>query len=194
MDYLFAITEYEDEATNIGEGEVKVRAKSSVATYGYDGLSAYEIAVMRGDFTGSEEEWIEDIMGGTDKYSVFMTSTADVSSLTNAPNVGNLYAEISSEQTLTFAHLDKLLIGYEQTIRVKNTDVDNDHAVTLPVSDTTNPLNIIAGGYGEIHVKRYRANEYRIWAYSATSVIPTILQVNPSILSFGHDGEPKTPI
>lgn len=58
-DYLFAITEYEEEATNIGEGAVLVKAKTSVATYGYDGLSAYEIAVLRGDFDGSEGEWLQ---------------------------------------------------------------------------------------------------------------------------------------
>lgn len=63
-DGLFAVTEYESEATNIGEGEVVIRLKTSVATYGYDGLSAYEIAVMRGDFTGSEGEWLESLGSG----------------------------------------------------------------------------------------------------------------------------------
>lgn len=62
-DYLFAITEYESEATNIGDGEVVIRLKTSTASYGYDGLSAYEIAVMRGDFNGSEGEWLEYIYG-----------------------------------------------------------------------------------------------------------------------------------
>lgn len=58
-DNLFGITEYESEATNVGEGEVVVRVKTSTASYGYDGLSAYEIAVMRGDFEGTEGEWLE---------------------------------------------------------------------------------------------------------------------------------------
>lgn len=58
-DNLFAITEYESEATDIGEGEVVIRVKTSTASYGYDGLSAYEIAVLRGDFEGTEGEWLE---------------------------------------------------------------------------------------------------------------------------------------
>lgn len=58
-DYLFAITEYESEATNIGEGEVVIRVRSSVATYGYDGLSAYEIATFRNEYHGSEKDFVK---------------------------------------------------------------------------------------------------------------------------------------
>lgn len=59
-DYVFALTDYPSEETYIGEsGEATVRCASSVATYGYDGLSAYEIAVMRGDFSGTEGEYLE---------------------------------------------------------------------------------------------------------------------------------------
>ena len=59
-DYLFALTNYASEATVTDEsGEVTVKCSSAVATYGYDGLSAYELAVMRGDFSGSEGEYLE---------------------------------------------------------------------------------------------------------------------------------------
>ena len=59
-DYVFALTDYPSEETYTGEsGEATVRCASSVATYGYDGLSAYQIAVMRGDFSGSEGEYLE---------------------------------------------------------------------------------------------------------------------------------------
>lgn len=64
-DCLFAITEYEREATGIGEGEVVLKLKTSVATYGYDGLSAYEIAVLRGDWYGDEESWVKSRLGVT---------------------------------------------------------------------------------------------------------------------------------
>ena len=58
-DYVFALTDYPSEETVTGEsGEVTVRCVSSVATYGYDGLSAYQIAVMRGDFSGTEGEFL----------------------------------------------------------------------------------------------------------------------------------------
>lgn len=57
-DDLFGITNYESEADNVGEGEVVVTLKTSVATYGYDGLSSYELSVMRGSFIGSESAFI----------------------------------------------------------------------------------------------------------------------------------------
>lgn len=56
---LFSITEFEEEATNMGEGEVVLKVKSSTATYGYDGLSSYELAVLRGEWTGTEGEWLK---------------------------------------------------------------------------------------------------------------------------------------
>ena len=56
---LFAITEFEEEATNLPEGTVVLKAKSSTATYGYDGLSSYELAVLRGEWTGTEGEWLK---------------------------------------------------------------------------------------------------------------------------------------
>lgn len=60
MDYVFALTSVPSEADGVSsDGEATLRFKSSVASYGYDGLSAYEIAVMRGDFNGSEGEWLE---------------------------------------------------------------------------------------------------------------------------------------
>lgn len=56
---LFSITKFEDEATNIGEGVVVLKVKTSTATYGYDGLSSYELAVLRGDWSGTEGEWLK---------------------------------------------------------------------------------------------------------------------------------------
>lgn len=60
VEYAFAITSYPTEADDTeSSGEVTLPLKSSVASYGYDGLSAYEIAVLRGDFDGTESEWLE---------------------------------------------------------------------------------------------------------------------------------------
>lgn len=61
-DKVFAITEYEKEATVWGEDTVKLNCRTTVATYGYDGLSAYEIAILRGLWSGSEEDWIKEIL------------------------------------------------------------------------------------------------------------------------------------
>lgn len=60
VEYAFAITSYPTEADDTESSEeVTLPLKSSVASYGYDGLSAYEIAVLRGDFDGTESEWLE---------------------------------------------------------------------------------------------------------------------------------------
>lgn len=65
MDYVFALTSVPSEADRVSsDGEATLRFKSSVASYGYDGLSAYEIAVMRGDFNGSEGEWLDWMASG----------------------------------------------------------------------------------------------------------------------------------
>lgn len=61
-EYVFAVTSYQGEETAVNEdGSVTIRISSAVATYGYDGLSAYELAVMRGDFNGTEGEWLEQL-------------------------------------------------------------------------------------------------------------------------------------
>lgn len=58
-DLVFGITEREDEADDIGEGAVTVSVKTHAATYGYDGLDAYDYAVLSGYFSGTSEEWLE---------------------------------------------------------------------------------------------------------------------------------------
>lgn len=51
---LFCISTEEDEIGN----DCRISITSHTATYGYDGLDAYEIAVMRGKWHGSEAAWI----------------------------------------------------------------------------------------------------------------------------------------
>lgn len=60
LDYVFAITSVPSETDTVESGEnVTLNMKSSVASYGYDGLSAYETAVLHGKFEGTEGEWLE---------------------------------------------------------------------------------------------------------------------------------------
>lgn len=47
------------------EGTVSLALKTSAVTYGYDGLSAYDIAVMRGYWAGDEESWVKSRLGVT---------------------------------------------------------------------------------------------------------------------------------
>lgn len=57
-DSLFGITEYKSEETNTTDGEVTVALSTQVATYGYDGLDAYELAVLKGTFNGTDDDWL----------------------------------------------------------------------------------------------------------------------------------------
>lgn len=57
-DGLFGITEYKSEETNTTDGEVTVALTTQVATYGYDGLDAYELAVLKGTFNGTDDDWL----------------------------------------------------------------------------------------------------------------------------------------
>ena len=74
---IFALTSdaaEENIYTSTGTAVVKVR--SNVATYGYDGLDAYQMAVMSGRFFGSEDEWV-DQLGDHDMSSYYKKSQID---------------------------------------------------------------------------------------------------------------------
>lgn len=116
-DYLFALTDYASEATETGaSGEVTVRCSSAVATYGYDGLSAYELAVMRGDFSGSEGEYLEQ-----QKYTLPTATEIKLGGIKAAqktdketvevkidPESGKLYVPPSEGEALEVATENKL--------------------------------------------------------------------------------------
>lgn len=59
VDYVFTVTGYPEEQDAPGDGPVPVKLKSSTATYGYDGMSAYETAVLHEKFYGTESDWLE---------------------------------------------------------------------------------------------------------------------------------------
>ena len=57
----FAVTDAASESTDRGGGtsEVQLTFRSSAGTYGYDGLSAYELAVLHGKTLQSEQSWVD---------------------------------------------------------------------------------------------------------------------------------------
>lgn len=61
-DDLFGVTELVPECEHPGN-TIVIKISSSVATYGYDGLDAYELAVLHGE-TMTEEEWLAGQSGG----------------------------------------------------------------------------------------------------------------------------------
>lgn len=60
-DNVFAVSEFPADATYHGGApmEEPLKVKSSAGTFGYDGLSAYELAVIKGMTVKSENEWTE---------------------------------------------------------------------------------------------------------------------------------------
>lgn len=61
VDDLFAITAVSNEADYSESSAVNIEVRSMVATYGYDGLSAYEIAVISGQTALRQSEWVSNI-------------------------------------------------------------------------------------------------------------------------------------
>lgn len=79
---LFAVTEYIREQCGVfpDEGTVVVKAKSSAATYGYDGLDAYEMSVVLGYTTLSRDEWLAQM---NDPQTWFMNYLSELIRLNN---------------------------------------------------------------------------------------------------------------
>lgn len=61
VDDLFGITAVSNEADYSESSAVNIEVRSMVATYGYDGLSAYEMAVISGQTALRQSEWVSNI-------------------------------------------------------------------------------------------------------------------------------------
>ena len=61
VDDMFGITAVSNEADYSESSAVNIEVRSMVATYGYDGLSAYEIAVISGQTALRQSEWVSNI-------------------------------------------------------------------------------------------------------------------------------------
>lgn len=142
-DYVFAVTSYQGEETAVNEdGSVTIRISSAVATYGYDGLSAYELAVMRDDFNGTEGEWLEQLkfeleiaqehkLGGITAVTKTDSETEEVKV---DPKTGRLYVK-PGESELSVATETKLG-GIKASSKTDNETVEakigNDGKLYVP--------------------------------------------------------------
>lgn len=145
-DYVFALTDYPSEETVTGEsGEVTVRLASAVATYGYDGLSAYQIAVMRGDFSGTEGEYQESLkykleaatettLGGIKAAQKTAEDTVEVKI---DPETGKLYVSAAESGQLEAA-TETTLGGIKAAAKTDNETVEvkigSDEKLYVPAS------------------------------------------------------------
>lgn len=68
---IFTVTDIEDKDST-GEEAPTVELRSYAVVYGFDGLSAYEIAVIHG-YKGTEAEWIDQVQGNANTLGDIQT-------------------------------------------------------------------------------------------------------------------------
>lgn len=90
VEKVFGITYDPEQASPVVGDTCTIKVKSCAATYGYDGLSAYEMAVLKGKTTLSEEEWLniqnataEDLERLQQEVDAIVVGSAEVALSTN---------------------------------------------------------------------------------------------------------------
>lgn len=103
--HVFALSGNVDEATEGGQTSV-VNVSTRMATYGYDGLNSYELAVFSGRWEGTMGEWLE------------RQNNIDI-----AQTTGEGQYSVMSQKAVT-AEVDRLMAGIE-------TKADADNVYTM---------------------------------------------------------------
>ena len=65
-----------DSAVNDTEQPVTIKMKTTAASYGYDGLSSWELAVLKGQTTLSENEYIQNLTDQSEAFAELRTAVA----------------------------------------------------------------------------------------------------------------------
>lgn len=76
VDNLFCITTNTNEADS-SQAPVVLNITTKAATYGYDGLSAYEAAVMRGNYDGNESDFYDAIIVSPEDWQQALANKVD---------------------------------------------------------------------------------------------------------------------
>lgn len=66
---VFGVTFYREEATTLSGNTVTMHVKSSVGVYGKDGMSAYELAVFRGETELDEASWVANLEEMNERFA-----------------------------------------------------------------------------------------------------------------------------
>lgn len=143
-EYVFAVTSYPGEETAVNQdGYVTIKISSAVATYGYDGLSAYEIAVMRGDFNGTEKDFLaKNIINNPDNedltiakeggYDVIKFADKEYNAL-NHSGLGRVYLRKNIVSSINKNILTQDMIKKTNTRYIIQYDYDlNEKTITIP--------------------------------------------------------------
>jgi hypothetical protein len=68
VENVFAVTDSETDVTPVNGERFVIRIKSTSATYGYDGLDAYDMSVLEGKTLLSKEDWLKQINASVKEY------------------------------------------------------------------------------------------------------------------------------
>ncbi len=126
---IFCVTNTPEEATDKGAAttDTILNIKSSTSTYGYDGLSAYELALLKGYTTEDENTWVEtQIQVATD--TIDEAKTAGVSAVNTATDTA--VSVVDSKTTEGLNSLDAAITEATNAISTAKAE-----AVTAATSD-----------------------------------------------------------
>lgn len=106
LEFVFTLTADQEKDNTRSEGAVSMVIRSMTASYGYDGLDAYQRAVMMGWFHGSETEWLESL--GASDLDCYYTKT-EVDALIaegGAPDLSSYYTKSEVDALLDNISVD----------------------------------------------------------------------------------------
>lgn len=153
---LFGVTEYASEATDANADTANVLCDIHTATYGYDGLNAYELSVWHGKTSMDEESWLEWMNGRqTEKRLVFSQASQWEITLTLSQDtisaqggvitytasaqrsVVNVYNDGTSESTTESSDV-------EMTCSVPSVQINSvNHTITVPSYDALTTRTLV---------------------------------------------------
>lgn len=107
IDYLFAVTDFLDEDNTGATDMAVIKCKSCAASYGYDGLDAYQLAVVSGRFFGSEDEWFK-AHSGVDFTNYYTKEEVDdlINSSMPSIDLSNYYTKEEVDALLATVDVD----------------------------------------------------------------------------------------
>ena len=131
----FAVTSYQEEATPFTGDELTIRVKSPAATYGYDGLSAYEIACMRGTTTAlSEKEYVQVLTIQVEEVHIAEQAITTPKLADGAVTTDKIQDFDDSATDQTGVTTDKLADSAVTTPKIADTSVTTDKVVDAAVT------------------------------------------------------------
>ena len=103
---VFGVTNSLDEATPVAGDSFVIKIKSCAASYGYDGLSAYEMAVLNGKTVLSEQEWMDSQNQASEMYGNLTESIDEIWAAISSIIYGDTVVETSFTPSAAYVDMD----------------------------------------------------------------------------------------